>query len=72
MKEAIQTAWRLGLNPGGEVEGMILPPAAIAATPPEYRGRLLDRTEAEQLDEHWSRQIDAVDVLLGYVARCRK
>lgn len=46
---AVNKAYDLGVNPGGEVVIMPLPPEFDV--PPEYRHRLLDRTAAERLRE---------------------
>ena len=47
--EGAQEAWRLGINPGGEVLGIPLPQFIEVA--PEYRERLLDDLEAKELSE---------------------
>ena len=44
---AVQEAWRLGINPGGEV--MALGPGPLPAA--EWVGRLLSREELAELDE---------------------
>lgn len=43
---AASVAKLLGCNPGGEVQGIEIPPQHVP--PPEYRGRLLSRDELEE------------------------
>lgn len=43
-------AHRLGVNPGGEVQGLPVPAAMLSAIPAEWRGRLMTRREAMALD----------------------
>jgi hypothetical protein len=45
---AVDFAWALGCNPGGEVKGYPMRPDD--PTPPEYEGRLLTREEVDYLD----------------------
>jgi hypothetical protein len=49
---ATSEAHRIGCNPGGEVQGTPVPP--YLTVPDEYRGRLLSRAEAEELDRIWT------------------
>ena len=48
-KAAIDVAWKLGCNPGGECRGFSLHPAATPV-PPEYRHRVLDKAEIGELE----------------------
>ena len=50
LADAIQEAWRLGCNPGGEVLGF---PILRGEWQPKkkWRGRLLTRAQAEEADE---------------------
>ncbi len=49
MGEAIGKAWRLGINPGGQVAGAIVPREREQAGRP-YLDRLMSREEVEQMD----------------------
>lgn len=44
---AVSEAWRLGINPGGEVGILLVPPEHVP--PPEFRERLLTREEVRNL-----------------------
>lgn len=48
MDQVVPEAWRLGINPGGEVQFLQLPSGV--EPPPEFRNRLLTKAEAERLD----------------------
>ncbi len=48
--DACRNAHLAGLNPGGEVLGVALTPAAVVATPRAWRRRLLTKAECESLD----------------------
>lgn len=54
---AVQTAWMLGCNPGGEVAGIGIVEGRVPAE--EYRDRLLPKAEALELnaaiEERWGR-----------------
>jgi hypothetical protein len=47
---ALRIAHRLGCNPGGEVQGCVIPPDIEPQIPRSFRGRLLTKIECNQLD----------------------
>ena len=47
----------LNLNPGGEIQGMGIPPEIVV--PEEYQERLLTRAEVETLDAEFGKQMQA-------------
>jgi hypothetical protein len=47
---AIQTAWKLGCNPGGEVESLRVPETVERQIQAKWLGRLLTRQECEEFD----------------------
>jgi hypothetical protein len=47
---AIQNAWRLECNPGGEIKFQEVAPSIEPHIKPKWRNRLLTRTECEQFD----------------------
>lgn len=51
--EGIKIAWRLGINPGGQVVGFELPPEQQREVPQEAVGRLLQRPDIEALFPQW-------------------
>jgi hypothetical protein len=59
---AAEMARELGIHPGGEVAGLPNPPAIDACIGPQWRGRLLSRPEARQLE----REIEARMFAEGY------
>jgi hypothetical protein len=46
---AIEEAWRLGINPGGEVAGLPIPADKYSKFPESMRTRLLTRDEAKAI-----------------------
>lgn len=53
---AVARAHRLGINPGGEVEGIEMP--TIAATPEDMRERLLGQQEAQMAADLFDRAMN--------------
>lgn len=51
LKAAIQNAWRLGCNPGGEVRFQPVPATVEPHIRPFWIGRLLTREEAQKFEE---------------------
>lgn len=47
---ACERAWRLGLNPAGEVEFTVFPDG-VPTPPQEYCNRLLTRADVDELDK---------------------
>lgn len=52
LREAVASAWRDGLNPGGEVGGALISSNRILHLLKGTEGRLLNKEEASQLSEH--------------------
>lgn len=50
---ALQRTHRLGINPGGQVLHIPVPPEIAAIIPEERRNRLLSRAELEIMDKQW-------------------
>lgn len=48
---AIDKAYRLGINPGGQVQGHDVPKENAVLVKPEWRDRLLSKAEAVQIDK---------------------
>lgn len=46
---AIQRAHELGINPGGEVQGIPIPPKELDKVPPEFMDRLLSREDIKSI-----------------------
>jgi hypothetical protein len=46
MQEAIQNAWTMGINPGGEVKAIEIPDEHVP--PPEFHNKLLSKVELEE------------------------
>ena len=50
MVSATKLAWALGINPGGEVNGVEIPPERDAIVAKRWRERLLTREECDEMD----------------------
>jgi hypothetical protein len=50
--DAVQKAWALGVNPGGEVMGLKFPGPEYLPKP-EYRNRFMKQAEAEKQEGWW-------------------
>jgi hypothetical protein len=51
MVSAVRNAWANGCNPGGEVECSLIPHLMAPRLPPHRIGVLLNRAEAEGIDD---------------------
>lgn len=49
--DPVSSAWRLGINPGGEVQLVRVPDGKVDAVPIEYREVLLTREQVAELDQ---------------------
>jgi hypothetical protein len=55
--EAVQAAWRLGCNPGGEALGHVIPSDVEPRIADKWKRRLLTRAECEAMDVELRRSI---------------
>lgn len=53
-KHPVDHAWDMGLNPGGEVVVLSVPPHRVHRFTPDMLNRLLTREEVEAFDRKWS------------------
>lgn len=53
--EAVMRVNLLGINPGGEIQGMPVPEQAIDLIPDKWKNRLLSRAECEEFDKEMER-----------------
>ena|SRR5258706_9685162 len=52
LKGAVESAWRLKINPGGEAAGLCVDVSLEKLVPSEYKNRLLSKTDLDTLDKH--------------------
>jgi len=65
-RDAVEAAWNLGVNPGGECKGMEIPWDILEKTAPEkYRNRLVKAPEIFEIGERRQRDPPTAQVMLA-------